>query len=148
MCFIHLIWSMASSLFNPCAWQSYSTVSVQVFFLSASTVVLYCYFALGEVWSVVMSICVYLSVCLSACITWKPHGWTSPYFCACYLCPWLSPGVKSTIYDWLTCLCVADGVVAASRQACLSQRRPVSTWARTPVFQVDASVQGFHEIDG
>jgi len=32
ICFIHLIWSMASSLFNPCTRQSFSTVSLQVFF--------------------------------------------------------------------------------------------------------------------
>ena len=32
ICFIHLIWSMASSLFNPRAWQSFSTISLQVFF--------------------------------------------------------------------------------------------------------------------
>jgi len=28
----HLIWSMASSLFNPRTWQSFLTISVQVFF--------------------------------------------------------------------------------------------------------------------
>jgi len=32
VCFIHLIWSMASFLFNLCAWQSFSTISLQVFF--------------------------------------------------------------------------------------------------------------------
>ena len=32
ICFIHLLRSMASSLFNPCTWQSFSTISVQVFF--------------------------------------------------------------------------------------------------------------------
>jgi len=31
ICFLHLLWSMASSLFNSCAWQSFSVVS-QVFF--------------------------------------------------------------------------------------------------------------------
>jgi len=30
--FIHLTWSMASSLFNLRAWQSFSTISHQVFF--------------------------------------------------------------------------------------------------------------------
>ena len=33
ICFIHLIRSMASSLFNSRAWQSFSTISVQVFFV-------------------------------------------------------------------------------------------------------------------
>jgi len=32
MCFLHLLWSMASSLFNLHAWQSFSTISLQVFF--------------------------------------------------------------------------------------------------------------------
>ena len=32
ICFIHPLWSMASTLFNPCAWQSFSTISLQVFF--------------------------------------------------------------------------------------------------------------------
>jgi len=32
ICFVHLLWSMASSLFNPRAWQFFSTISVQVFF--------------------------------------------------------------------------------------------------------------------
>jgi len=32
ICFIHLLQSMASSLFNPCARQSFSTISLQVFF--------------------------------------------------------------------------------------------------------------------
>jgi len=31
-CFFHIIRSMASSLFNPCTWQSFSTISRQVFF--------------------------------------------------------------------------------------------------------------------
>ena len=32
ICFFHLIRSMASSLFTLCAWQSFSTICVQVFF--------------------------------------------------------------------------------------------------------------------
>ena len=32
ICFLHLLWSMASSLFNPRALQSFSTISLQVFF--------------------------------------------------------------------------------------------------------------------
>jgi len=32
ICFLHLLWSMASSLFSICAWQSFSTISFQVFF--------------------------------------------------------------------------------------------------------------------
>jgi len=32
ICFICLIWSMALSLFNPRGWQSFSTISLQVFF--------------------------------------------------------------------------------------------------------------------
>jgi len=32
VCFFRLIWSMASSLFNPCTWQSFSTIYFQVFF--------------------------------------------------------------------------------------------------------------------
>jgi len=32
ICFIHLLLSMASSLFSPHAWQSFSTISVQVIF--------------------------------------------------------------------------------------------------------------------
>jgi len=32
ICFLHLLRSMASSLFNPCALQSFSTISLQVFF--------------------------------------------------------------------------------------------------------------------
>jgi len=32
ICFIHLLWSMASSLLNTCTWQSFSTISLQVFF--------------------------------------------------------------------------------------------------------------------
>ena len=32
ICFLHLLRSMASSLFNLCTWQSFSTVSLQVFF--------------------------------------------------------------------------------------------------------------------
>jgi len=32
ICFIHLLRSMASSLFNPRTWQSFSTISLQVFF--------------------------------------------------------------------------------------------------------------------
>ena len=32
ICFLHLLWSMASSFFNLHAWQSFSTISVQVFF--------------------------------------------------------------------------------------------------------------------
>ena len=32
ICFIHLLRSMASSLFNPCARQFFSTISLQVFF--------------------------------------------------------------------------------------------------------------------
>ena len=32
ICFIHLLWSMASSLFNLCVWQSFSTISLQVYF--------------------------------------------------------------------------------------------------------------------
>ena len=32
ICFFHLLRSMASSLFNLCAWQSFCTTSVQVFF--------------------------------------------------------------------------------------------------------------------
>jgi len=32
ICFIHILRSMASSLFNPHAWQSFSTISLQVFF--------------------------------------------------------------------------------------------------------------------
>jgi len=32
ICFFHLIWSMASSLFNPRALQSFSTICLQVFF--------------------------------------------------------------------------------------------------------------------
>jgi len=32
ICFVHLLRSIASSLFNPRAWQSFSTISVQVFF--------------------------------------------------------------------------------------------------------------------
>jgi len=31
-CFLHLLWSMASSLFSLRAWQSFSTISFQVFF--------------------------------------------------------------------------------------------------------------------
>jgi len=30
-CFIYLLRSMVSSLFNLCAWQSFSTISLQVF---------------------------------------------------------------------------------------------------------------------
>ena len=32
ICFFHLLWSMTSSLFNLRAWQSFSTISLQVFF--------------------------------------------------------------------------------------------------------------------
>jgi len=32
ICFLHLLWSMASCLFNLCVWQSFSTIYVQVFF--------------------------------------------------------------------------------------------------------------------
>jgi len=32
ICFLHLLWSIASSLFNLRAWQSFSTISLQVFF--------------------------------------------------------------------------------------------------------------------
>jgi len=32
ICFLHLLWSMASSLFNPRALQSFSIISLQVFF--------------------------------------------------------------------------------------------------------------------
>ena len=32
ICFLHLLWSMASSMFNLCAWQSFSTICPQVFF--------------------------------------------------------------------------------------------------------------------
>jgi len=32
ICFFHLIWSMASSLFNPGTWQSFSTICVWVLF--------------------------------------------------------------------------------------------------------------------
>jgi len=32
ICFLHLLRSMASSLFSLCAWQSFSTISLQVFF--------------------------------------------------------------------------------------------------------------------
>jgi len=32
ICFLHLLWSMVSSLFNPRALQSLSTISLQVFF--------------------------------------------------------------------------------------------------------------------
>jgi len=32
ICFLHLLRSMASSLLNLCAWWSFSTISVQVFF--------------------------------------------------------------------------------------------------------------------
>jgi len=32
ICFFHLLWSMASSLFNLRAWQSFSTISLQLFF--------------------------------------------------------------------------------------------------------------------
>jgi len=32
ICFLHLLRSMASSLFNLCAWQSFSTISLKVFF--------------------------------------------------------------------------------------------------------------------
>jgi len=32
ICFIHLLRSMTSSLFNPRTWQSFSTISLQVFF--------------------------------------------------------------------------------------------------------------------
>jgi len=32
ICFLHLLRSMASSLFNPCALQSFSTISLHVFF--------------------------------------------------------------------------------------------------------------------
>ena len=32
ICFLHLLWSMASSLFNLRAWQFFSTISLQVFF--------------------------------------------------------------------------------------------------------------------
>jgi len=32
ICFLHLLWSIASSLINLCAWQSFSTISLQVFF--------------------------------------------------------------------------------------------------------------------
>jgi len=32
ICFLHLLWSMASSLINLHAWQSFSTISLQVFF--------------------------------------------------------------------------------------------------------------------
>ena len=43
-------------------------------------------------------------------------------------------------------LCVADGDLTASRQACLSQRCSLSARTRTPIFQVDAFVPGFHEM--
>jgi len=32
ICFLHLLRSMASSLFNLCTWQSFTTISLQVFF--------------------------------------------------------------------------------------------------------------------
>jgi len=32
ICFIHILWSMASSLFNLRVWQPFSTISLQVFF--------------------------------------------------------------------------------------------------------------------
>jgi len=32
ICFLHQLWSMASSLFNILAWQCFSTISLQVFF--------------------------------------------------------------------------------------------------------------------
>jgi len=32
ICFLHLVWSTAHSLFNLRAWQSFCTVSLQVFF--------------------------------------------------------------------------------------------------------------------
>jgi len=32
ICFLHLLRSMATSLFNPCTLQSFSTISLQVFF--------------------------------------------------------------------------------------------------------------------
>ena len=32
ICFLHPLWSVASFLFNLCAWQSFSTISVQVLF--------------------------------------------------------------------------------------------------------------------
>jgi len=32
ICFLHLLWSKASSLLNLRAWQSFSTISLQVFF--------------------------------------------------------------------------------------------------------------------
>ena len=32
ICFLYLLWSMASSLFNLYAWQSFCTISFQVFF--------------------------------------------------------------------------------------------------------------------
>jgi len=47
-----------------------------------------CYFA-GSRCETVMSMSLSLSPSLSACISRKPRGRTSPNFCACCLCPWL-----------------------------------------------------------
>jgi len=50
------------------------------------------------------ALCPYgLSVCLSARITLKPHGRTSPNFCACCLCPWVGPPLTAlgyVMYFW------------------------------------------------
>ena len=52
-----------------------------------------------------------------------------------------------TCLDVCCVLCVADGRSAASGQESLPQRRSISPRTRTNIFQVDAVVQGFHEIE-
>jgi len=54
--------------------------------------------SLVEEWSILMTVSVCLSVCLSARITQKPHVRSSANFCACCLWLWLGPVVSASRY--------------------------------------------------
>jgi len=65
ICFLHLLWSTPSNLFNLCAWQSFSTISVQVFFglpLGLSLSTLYCIHFFTQSLSSFRSTCPYRTI--------------------------------------------------------------------------------------
>jgi len=72
------------------------------------------------------------------------HHWPSSRFSVCIICSRLC-GLSCV--DSCFVVSVAANCATASRQTRLPQRRSVSARARTTIFQVDAFVQGFREIE-
>ena len=85
-----------------------------------------------------------LSVRLSACTSWKPHGWTSPNFCVCCLWSWPDPSLTAMHYVTEFAKYVPNTFKMTCRSAFLNLFAPHSIFIISPNISKDTLLYSTH----